>query len=106
MPRGGSKPGERRGGRQAGTPNKLTAVMKATLRETAAQYTEEAFNALLQIMRDPRASANARTRCAEIIFDRAYGKATQSIEHAGKDGVPIEHGVRFIIEGRHPTDEG
>ncbi len=25
MPRGGSKPGERRGGRQKGTPNKLTA---------------------------------------------------------------------------------
>lgn len=31
MPRGGSKPGERRGGRQKGTPNKMTAGVKAAL---------------------------------------------------------------------------
>jgi hypothetical protein len=29
MARGGSKPGERRGGRQKGTPNKATAALQA-----------------------------------------------------------------------------
>lgn len=33
MPRGGAKPGERRGGRKAGTPNKTTAAVKAALQE-------------------------------------------------------------------------
>jgi len=31
MPKGGSKPGERRGGRQKGTPNKVTASIKEAL---------------------------------------------------------------------------
>ena len=31
MPFGGSKPGERRGGRKAGTPNKVTADLKAAI---------------------------------------------------------------------------
>ena len=30
-PKGGSKPGERRGGRQKGTPNKLTADIKSAI---------------------------------------------------------------------------
>lgn len=33
MPRGGSKPGQRRGGRRKGTPNKTTATVKAALVE-------------------------------------------------------------------------
>ena len=28
-------------------------------------------------------------RAAELILDRAYGKAKQSLEHTGKDGEPI-----------------
>lgn len=31
MPRGGSKPGERRGGRQKGTPNKVTKSLKEAI---------------------------------------------------------------------------
>jgi hypothetical protein len=31
MPRGGSAPGERRGGRQRGTPNKLNADLRAMI---------------------------------------------------------------------------
>jgi hypothetical protein len=36
MPRGGSKPGERRGGRQKGTPNKFTASRAVVLPPTFA----------------------------------------------------------------------
>ncbi len=39
MPRGGSKPGERRGGRQKGTPNKLSiGRMKAQLVVSAPEF--------------------------------------------------------------------
>jgi len=39
MPRGGSKPGERRGGRQKGTPNKLSiGRMKAQLAVSAREF--------------------------------------------------------------------
>jgi hypothetical protein len=39
MPRGGSKPGERRGGRQKGTPNKLSiGRMKAQLAVSAPDF--------------------------------------------------------------------
>jgi hypothetical protein len=31
MPRGGSRPGERRGGRKKGVPNKLTAEVRAAI---------------------------------------------------------------------------
>lgn len=37
MPKGGSKPGERRGGRQKGTPNKTTASVKAALQSVYDQ---------------------------------------------------------------------
>src|SRR5215468_10690643 len=39
MPRGGSKPGERRGGRQKGTPNKLSiGRLKAQLAVSAPEF--------------------------------------------------------------------
>ena len=41
----GSKPGERRGGRKKGTPNKATAE----IREHAQRYTIEALEGLAQI---------------------------------------------------------
>lgn len=36
MPRGGAKPGERRGGRRKGTPNKVTSELKAALGQGGA----------------------------------------------------------------------
>jgi hypothetical protein len=37
MPKGGSKPGERRGGRQKGTPNKLTSLAREAIETAAAK---------------------------------------------------------------------
>jgi hypothetical protein len=87
----GAKPGERRGGRKAGTPNKLTVTLKATLVETAQQYTAEALQTMLNIMADAKASAAARVACANSILDRGHGKAPQRLEHTGEDGGPIEY---------------
>lgn len=81
--RGGSKPGERRGGRKKGTPNKATASIK----ELARQYTTEALEALVGVLRDSETDA-AKVSAAKEILDRGYGKATTVV--AGDDeGGPI-----------------
>ena len=72
MPRGGSKPGERRGGRKKGTPNKLTAQLQAPLAQAARRYDGNALQTLVAIMNDDRATTAARVRCAEFILDRAH----------------------------------
>lgn len=66
----GSKPGERRGGRVKGTPNKATA----SIRDIAREYTQEAVEALVGVLRDD--SPAARVAAAKELLDRGYGKAT------------------------------
>src|SRR3546814_6895793 len=66
----GSKPGERRGGRTKGVPNKATA----SIRDIARQYTEEAVNGLVAVLRDLNEPAAARVSAAHSILDRGYGK--------------------------------
>lgn len=76
----GSKPGERRGGRVAGTPNKATAAIK----EIAGQYTEQAVNTLVSILAGgdgiPPA---AQVAAAKELLDRAHGKPGQSVDVNG-----------------------
>ena len=74
MPRGGSKPGERRGGRKKGTPNKFIAKLQDTLAKAAQQYDSEALQTLVDIMNDATATAASRVRCAEMILERGHGK--------------------------------
>jgi hypothetical protein len=60
--RGGSKPGERRGGRKKGTPNKLTAQLQAPLAKAAQRYDGNALQTLVAIVNDDRATQ--RRACA------------------------------------------
>ena len=69
----GSKPGERRGGRKAGTPNKVTADVRAL----AQKYGPKALNTLAKIMDGSEQPAAARVSAAKELLDRAYGKAPQ-----------------------------
>jgi len=63
MPRG-SKPGERRGGRQRGTPNKKTALRNEALAAAAANPDVSPLDFLLGIMRDPTTSSDLRVKIA------------------------------------------
>jgi hypothetical protein len=74
---GGAKPGERRGGRQKGVPNKVTAE----LRESAQQYTDEALSTLAGIMRSSK-NDQARAAAANSILDRGWGKPHQTSDVA------------------------
>ena len=60
MPRGGSKPGERRGGRQKGSRNKATRV----LLDAVAASGEVPLDYMLRVMRDPEADVDRRDRMA------------------------------------------
>lgn len=74
MPRG-SKPGERRGGRQKGGLNKVGQ----DIRLLAAVYTSDALTTLAHIMEHSETD-NARVAAARELLDRAHGKPAQYIE--------------------------
>lgn len=71
--------GKKTGGRQKGTPNKVTADVK----EIAQSYGEEAVKALVEIVRDGEAPHAARVSAVKELLDRGYGKAKQAVEHSG-----------------------
>ncbi len=90
----GSKPGERRGGRKRGTPNKATAE----IREHAQQYTIEALEGLALIARNSTSDA-ARVSAWNALLDRGYGKPTQAVEHGVE--VAFEKIERVIVDTRN-----
>jgi hypothetical protein len=59
MPRG-SKPGERRGGRKLGTPNKKTALKNAAFLAAAASLDSTPLDFMLRLMRDPNVPMDLR----------------------------------------------
>ena len=73
MPRG-SKPGERRGGRQRGTPNKKTALRNAALAGAAANPEISPLVFLLGIMRDPNVSSELRFKAAQTTLPFVHAK--------------------------------
>ena len=64
MPRG-SKPGERRGGRQRGTPNKQTVLKNAVLSAAAANPNSLPLQFFLALMRDPNGPMDTRIDMAQ-----------------------------------------
>ena len=70
MARGGSEPGQRRGGREKGTPNRSTAE----IRELALEYGPAAVAELARLATEAQSEA-ARVQACNGIIERAYGKA-------------------------------
>lgn len=92
---GGSKPGERRGGRKAGTPNKVTLEIKAL----AQQHAPSAVKELARLAVKAESEA-ARVAAIKEILDRSYGKSPQAL--TGEGGGPIQHevGVKWMTESQ------
>lgn len=89
-----SKPGrggKRKGaGRKAGSANKVTVLIKASLAETAKAYTAEMLGVLIEIAVDPAMTPGARVTAAQAVLERGHGKPVQPNTHSGPDGGPIE----------------
>ncbi len=64
---------------QSGNPGGRSPEV-GRVRELARARTEEAIEALTNIMRDPEASASARVAAAEALLDRGWGKPTQPFD--------------------------
>ena len=54
--------------------------MDESLKEKFKDYSHEAAAYLYKTMHDEDAPHNVRVKCAEVIMDRAWGKAAQPIE--------------------------
>ena len=94
----GAKPGERRGGRGKGTPNKATKDIKAI----AQPYGAEAVTTLVAIMRSAEQPPAARVAAAKEVLDRGFGKSKQSIDHSSEDGSMTPKGLAdFYAELAH-----
>ena len=82
MPRG-SKPGERRGGRKKGTPNKVTA----TLREAFQAHEKKLVERLLKLTES--GDLQVRLGALRLCFDRGWGKPPQALTDGTGEGVQI-----------------
>jgi len=83
MPGGGSKPGERRGGRKKGTPNKLTADLKSAI---LGAFNEAGGQAYLSTI----AQTDPKTFCTLL------GKVLP-MTIAGDPNAPMVHEVRYTV---------
>lgn len=73
MRKGGKRPG-------AGRPRGSATKVGTDLRTAAQQYTNEALDTLVQVMRNPAETGTARAAAANAVLDRGYGKPKQEIE--------------------------
>lgn len=89
MPKG-SAPGERRGGRTKGTPNRITADIKAL----AQEYGAEAVEKLVEILRNSE-SDQAQIAAIKELLDRGFGKASQAVELSG--AAKLIHSIEYTI---------
>lgn len=85
--RGGKRPGA---GRPKGAKDKATRDQGGTLAELARSHTKTALETLVKVAKTGESEA-ARVSAATAILDRGYGKPTQSHEHTGANGGPIEY---------------
>lgn len=100
MPRGGSKPGERRGGRQKGTPNKLTSTARSAFLAAFGELEGEFKGWIEEIAKtDPGRAAELLIRMAEYHFPK-LGRT--EVEHSGGLGVTLEQ----LVPKRKPPTEG
>ena len=98
MPRG-SKPGERRGGRQRGTPNKATVARAAALAYASGDPTISPLQFLLGVMRDPKTPVGLRVQVARAAAPLVHGKSKiPSVENRMGCAIAVEGPDGFNID--------
>jgi hypothetical protein len=88
MPRG-SKPGERRGGRQRATPNKRTVLRERLLAIASANPTATAHELLRSLVSNPALPADTRLAIGRRIFgDDRHGSLAERSKQGPRDSKP------------------
>ena len=110
MPRG-SKPGERRGGRQRGTPNKSTVLKNAAIAAAASDPNLSPLDFLLKLMRQRDLPVEYRVSVAHqaLPFAHAKPKALRPPKHAYGDSQTGVNGgpgprVKIVRVNTDPAD--
>jgi hypothetical protein len=87
--------GVKTGGRIKGTPNKITADIRAL----AQNHAPDAIAMLATILTTSE-NDSARIAAAKELLDRGYGKSKQAVEMTGEDGGPMQFSqiVRRIVD--------
>ncbi len=80
----GSKPGERRGGRTKGVPNKASAAKAAAIEASGLTP----LDYMLKVLRDDNNPQDIRLDAAHKAAPYVHPKLA-NIEHTGKDGGPM-----------------
>src|SRR5215472_1266104 len=83
MPRG-SAPGERRGGRRKGTPNRHTVLREAAIQQAIVSG-GDAVDFLTQIYRNPEIPMRVRIDCAKVVAPFEQPRLTAMTNRDGKD---------------------
>ena len=96
----GSRPGERRGGRQKGTPNRKTTLTQAAIAARAANENLSPLDLMLAIMRDPHVALVTRVKMAlrgvaavSIRKPKAVPSGSSGLGHNGA-AVPSSDGAK------------
>jgi hypothetical protein len=96
MPGKGSRPGERRGGRKKGTPNKATTA--ASIQAEIAASGEKPLDYMLRVMRDETAEPTRRDAMARASAPYVHPTlAAVAHRHTNADGTPITPTVIVTI---------
>jgi hypothetical protein len=99
-PANGVCKGERRGGRQAGTPNRATAEIKGLARMHGA----DAIKLLAHVMVNGTSEA-VQIAAARELLDRGFGRPTQALA-GDPDGAPVALVIYTGVERDPDGDEG
>ena len=113
MPRG-SKPGERRGGRQPGTPNKKTALVNAAFDAATSNPDLSPLDFLLGVMRDASLPPDWRIKAAQSALPYVHVKperppatdpaATATQIESESDIDPLAEAIAAFRRGDHYRD--
>ena len=101
MPRG-SKPGERRGGRQRGTPNKSTLLKNAAIKAAGSDPNLSPLDFLLKLMRQRDLPLEVRVKVAQQALPFAHSKpkavrSTKNTYGGSQIGVNVRPGPRVKV---------
>jgi len=96
VPKGGSKPGERRGGRKKGTPNKASAKREAEI----AKSGKTPLQFLLDRMRNAKAKMAERIECAKAAATYVHPKPATTVDVTGDLKLKVIQ--RVIVDPKDP----
>lgn len=83
-------------GNPSGRPKKLLPDGRS-LADLAKGYTEQAINALVEVLTEEGAPHAARITAATALLDRGWGRPAQSLEISGDEENPLRHVMRVEL---------